>query len=98
MTKLGSRKLHIFPKVTKMGSITGHRIDYNRAGALRGQQHIPSKNLPKYPPGAPLLDLPLVSLSVGLWHQETEAVRVTGCTYRKDEPAIIRSKLINDSV
>ena len=50
MTKLGSRKLHIFPKVTKMVSIIGHRIDYNRAGALRGQQHIPSKNLPKYPP------------------------------------------------
>ena len=50
MTKLGSRKLHIFPKVTKMGSIIGHRIDYNGVGALRGQQHIPSKNLPKYPP------------------------------------------------
>ena len=29
MTKLGSRKLHICPKVTKMGSIIGHRIDYN---------------------------------------------------------------------
>ena len=40
MTKVGSRKLHIFPKVTKMG-----------LGALRGQRHIPSKNLPKYPPG-----------------------------------------------
>ena len=26
---LGSRKLHICPKVTKMGSIIGHRIDYN---------------------------------------------------------------------
>ena len=49
MTKLGSRKLHICPKVTKMGSIIGHRIDYNRVGALRGQQHIPSKNYPKYP-------------------------------------------------
>ena len=33
-----------------MGSISGHRIDYNEVGALRGQQHIPSKNLPKYPP------------------------------------------------
>ena len=32
-----SRKLHICPKVTKMGSITGHRIDLNRVGALRGQ-------------------------------------------------------------
>ena len=27
---------------------------------------------------APLLDLSLVSPSLGLWHQETEAVRVTG--------------------
>ena len=61
-----------------MGSIIGHRIDYNGVRALRGQRHIPSKNLPQYPPGAPLLDLPLVSPSVGLWHQETEAVRVTG--------------------
>ena len=51
MTKLGSRKLHIIPKVTKAGPIIGHRIDYNGVGALRGQRHIPSKNLPKYPPG-----------------------------------------------
>ena len=29
------------PKVTKMGSIIGHRIDYNGVGAPRGQQHIP---------------------------------------------------------
>ena len=30
----------------KMGSaiIIGHRIDYNGAGALEGQWHIPSKN------------------------------------------------------
>ena len=34
MTKLGSRKLHICPKVTKVGSINGHRIDYNGVGAL----------------------------------------------------------------
>ena len=47
MTKLGWRKLNICPKVTKMGSIIGHRIDYNGVGALRGQWHIPSKNLPK---------------------------------------------------
>ena len=31
------------PKVTKMGSIDGHRIDYNGVEVLRGQQHIPSK-------------------------------------------------------
>ena len=49
MTKLGSQKLQICPKVTKMGSIIGHRIDYNGVGALRVQRHIPSKNLPKYP-------------------------------------------------
>ena len=29
MTKLGSRKLHIYSKVTKIWSIIGHRIDYN---------------------------------------------------------------------
>ena len=28
MTKLGSWKLHLCPKVTKVGSIIGHRIDY----------------------------------------------------------------------
>ena len=33
-----------------MGSIIGHRIDYNGVGALRGQRHIPSKNLPKSQP------------------------------------------------
>ena len=50
VTKLGSQKLHFCPKVTEMGSIIGHRIDYNGVGALRGQRHIPSKNLPKQPP------------------------------------------------
>ena len=40
---LGSRNLHS-SKVTKMGSIIGHKIDYNGLGALRGQRHIPSKN------------------------------------------------------
>ena len=44
---MGWQKLHICPKVTKMGSI---RIDYNGVGALRRQWHIPSLNLPKYPP------------------------------------------------
>ena len=33
----------ICPKVTKMGSIVGHRIDYNGVGVPRGQRHIPSK-------------------------------------------------------
>ena len=41
---LGSRKLHICPKVTKMESIIGHRIDYNGVRSLRGQRRIPSKN------------------------------------------------------
>ena len=50
--KMGSRKLHICPKGTKMGSIIGHRIDYNGVGALRGQLHIPTKDQPKYPPRA----------------------------------------------
>ena len=35
-----------------MVSIIGHRIKYNGVGPLRGQWHIPSKNLAKYlPPG-----------------------------------------------
>ena len=33
-----------------MGAIIGHRIDYTWVGALRGQRHIQSKNLPKYAP------------------------------------------------
>ena len=36
-----------------MGSIIGQKIDYNGVGALRGQRHIPSKYLPKYPPPPP---------------------------------------------
>ena len=36
--------------MTKMGSIAGHRLDYNGVGVLRGQRHIPSKTWPKYPP------------------------------------------------
>ena len=38
------------PKVTKMGSIIGHKIDYSGVGVLRCQWHIPSKTSPKYPP------------------------------------------------
>ena len=40
VTKLGSQKLHICPKVTKMGSIIGHKIDYNGVEALRRQRHV----------------------------------------------------------
>ena len=29
---------------SKMGSIIGHRIDYNGVGVLKGQRHITSKN------------------------------------------------------
>ena len=39
-TKLGLRK-SVFPKMTKMGSIFGHKIDYYGVGVLRGQRHIP---------------------------------------------------------
>ena len=45
MVKSGSQKLHICPKV-----YFGYQIDYNGVGDLRGQWHLPSKNLPKYPP------------------------------------------------
>ena len=33
-----------------MGSITGHRIDYNRVGALGGQWHIPVPKLTQVSP------------------------------------------------
>ena len=36
-----------------MGSIIGHKIDYNGVGALRGQRHIPSKALTQVPPPPP---------------------------------------------
>ena len=49
MTKVGSRKLHICPKVTKIGSIIGHRIDYNGVVALRGGGTYPAEISP--PPG-----------------------------------------------
>ena len=42
-----------------MGSIIGHRIDYNGVGALRGQQHTPSKNLTHEFPPPPNPALPL---------------------------------------
>ena len=61
MTKLGSRKLHISLNVTKMGSVIGHRIDYNGVKALRGQRHISSKNYPLPPPRA--CYLPYASLA-----------------------------------
>ena len=33
-------KNNIFPKVTKIGSIFAHRIDYNGDGVLRDQPHM----------------------------------------------------------
>ena len=35
---------YICPKMTKMGSITGHQIHHYGVGVLRGQRHISSKN------------------------------------------------------
>lgn len=43
-SKSCDRKNCIFPKLTTMGSITGHKINYNGALALRGQRHIPNEN------------------------------------------------------
>ena len=36
------RENYTFPKVIEMGSIFGHRIDYNRVG--HSEAHIPSKD------------------------------------------------------
>ena len=50
---IGSHLIHneitsyICLKLTKMGSITGQRIDY--LVVQRGQRHLLDKNLPKYP-------------------------------------------------
>ena len=46
---MGSRKLHFYPKVTEIGSIIGHRIDYNGIGAMTGQRDIPRKNFLREP-------------------------------------------------
>ena len=54
VTKLGLQKLHICPKVTKMGSMIGHRVDYNGVGALRGLGGSIYLLFPmKVPPGGP---------------------------------------------
>ena len=37
-------KNYIFSKVTEMGSIFGHRIDYTGVGVLKNQRHIPTKS------------------------------------------------------
>ena len=53
---MGSQKSHIYPKVTKMGSIIDHRIDKNGVGALRGQPaHTQQKIYPStlHPPLPP---------------------------------------------
>ena len=52
---LGSRKLKICPKVIKMGSIIGHRIDYNGPAAHTQQKltQVP----PPPPPGGTRRDI-----------------------------------------
>ena len=51
MTKLGSQKIHICPKVTRIGSIIAHRIDYNGVGNLREASGTnPAKINPSTPP------------------------------------------------
>ena len=39
----------VLPKVTKMGSIISHTIDYNGVGVLKGQRQMPHKNWLKQP-------------------------------------------------
>ena len=51
VTKLGSQKLHIFPRVTNMGSIIGNRIDYNGGrGSERQAAHTQQKLNQVVPP------------------------------------------------
>ena len=49
---MGSRKLHICPKVTKMG-IIGHRIDYNGEGVREPSGTYPARINPRTPPHPP---------------------------------------------
>ena len=74
MTTLGSRNYIFGQKVTKMGSIIGHRIDYNEVETLRGQRHIPSKNNLSTPP-PPGLNKTLFSLdtswSIEAWKPQS---------------------------
>ena len=53
LVKSWDRENCIFPKLTKMRSIFGQRIDYNGVGVLRGQRHIsnPAKINPSNHPG-----------------------------------------------
>ena len=43
-SQLEGRYQRVLPKVTKMGSIISHRINYNEVGVLKGQRHIPHKS------------------------------------------------------
>ena len=70
VTKLGSRKLHICAKVSKMGSIIDNRIDYNGLGAQRGQRHIPSKNLA--PPLGPEVNIHATNGNLNLLQDNKE--------------------------
>ena len=54
MTKLGSQKLHFCPKETKMGSILGHRIDYNGVGGSERPAEHTQQKFTQVPPPPPL--------------------------------------------
>ena len=43
-SQLEGRYLHVLSKVTKMGSIISHRIDYDGVGVLKSQRQMPHKN------------------------------------------------------
>ena len=50
-----------------MGSIIGHRIDYNGVGALRGQWHIPSKKLTQVPSASRAWQFYVILSAARLW-------------------------------
>ena len=85
---------NICPKVTKMGSIAGHRIDYNGVGVLRSQRHIPSKTWPKYPRAPTPSPNPLPfhpHCPISLWTQDNN----WGISLKlKDRQWIIKNVLI----
>lgn len=63
-----------------MGSIIGHRRDYNGVGALRGQQHIPENidpSTPQPPPPSPLPPPWRVTFCMAMYYNCKERLRAT---------------------
>ena len=83
-SQLEGRYQRVLPKVTKMGSIISHRIDYGGIGFLKGQQQMPHKNRLKQP-----LNLSYIFSSTGDF-----GVTITTACPEIDQPQIRKSAKI----